>query len=221
MPENDPNAQDLQGQAPQEPQAPANPYDTSGEVSELQALQNELSQSEESIEGNAAQAIAKQLTEADDELYFEDKEAFVKRIFALQNAWIKENIEPKQARAQELIGTIESKNQMGQVEAGAQAFLANHPELTPDIIPIIMQFVAEELPPRMANELHSISDPLEFFESAYAIYSQATGQGSGDSTPAQEPQGQQENEELPAQLQGVNREADFSNSRQPLPMERE
>lgn len=220
MPENDLDAQDLQGQIPQEPQAPANPYDTSGEVSELQALQNELSQSEESIEGNAASAIAKQLTEADDELYFEDKEAFVKRIFTLQNAWIKENIEPKQARAQELIGTIESKNQMGQVEAGAQAFLANHPELTPDIIPTIMRFLAEELPPRMANELHSISDPLEFFETAYAIYSQATGQAQGGEQSA-EPQGQQESEELPAQLQGVNREADFSNSRQPLPMERE
>ena len=111
---------------------------------------------------------------------------------------------------------------MGQVEAVAQAFLANHPELTPDIIPVIMQFVAEELPPRMAKELHSISDPLEFFETAYAIYSQATGHAQGgDSTPAQEPQGQQEGEELPPQLQGVNREADFSNSRQPLPMERE
>lgn len=220
MPENDPNAQDLQGQAPQgEPSA--NPYDTSGELAELEALKAELSQSEESIEGNAAQAIAKQLTEADDELYFEDKEAFVKRIFTLQNAWIKENIAPKEARAQELIGSIESKNQMGQVEAGAQAFLANHPELTPDIIPVIMQFVAEELPPRMAKELHSISDPLEFFETAYAIYSQATGHAQGgEATPAQEPQGQ-EGEELPAQLQGVNREADFSNSRQPLPMERE
>lgn len=220
MPENDPNAQDLQGQAPQGAQAPANPYDTSGEVSELQALQEELNQSEESIEGNAAQAIAKQLTEADDELYFEDKEAFVKRIFALQNAWIKENIAPKQARAQELIGSIESKNQMGQVEAGAQAFLANHPELTPDIIPVIIQFVAEELPPRMAKELHSISDPLEFFETAYAIYSQATGHAQGGEQTPQEPQAQ-EGEELPAQLQGVNREADFSNSRQPLPMERE
>lgn len=217
MLENDPNAQDLQGQAPE--QATTNPYDTSGEVSELQALQEELNQSEESIEGNAAQAIAKQLTEADDELYFEDKEAFVKRVFTLQNAWIKENIAPKQARAQELIGSIESKNQMGQVEAGAQAFLANHPELTPDIIPVIMQFVAEELPPRMAKELHSISDPLEFFETAYAIYSQATGHAQGENP--QEPQGQQEGEELPAQLQGVNREADFSNSRQPLPMERE
>lgn len=220
MPENDPNAQDLQGQAPQGEQA-ANPYDTSGEVAELEALKAELSQSEESIEGNAAQAIAKQLTEADDELYFEDKEAFVKRIFTLQNAWIKENITPKEARAQELIGSIESKNQMGQVEAGAQAFLANHPELTPDIIPVIMQFVAEELPPRMAKELHSISDPLEFFETAYAIYSQATGHAQGgEATPPQNPQGQ-ESEELPAQLQGVNREADFSNSRQPLPMERE
>ena len=99
MPENDPNAQDLQGQAPQgEPSV--NPYDTSGEVSELQALQEELNQSEESIEGNAASAIAKQLTEADDELYFEDKEAFVKRIFTLQNAWIKENIAPKSLSAQ-------------------------------------------------------------------------------------------------------------------------
>ena len=76
---------------------------------------------------------------------------------------------PKQVRAQELIGSIENKNQLSQVEAGAQAFLANHPELRADIIPTMMQFVAEELPPRMAKELHAISDPLEFFEAAYAL----------------------------------------------------
>lgn len=216
MLEYDPNAQDLQGQAPQAPQgeqAPANPYDTSGELAELEALKAELTQSEEALEGNAASDIAKQLTEADDELYFEDKEAFVKRIFALQNAWIKENITPKEARINELGASIANKQEQESIEAGAQAFLSNHPELTPDIIPVIMQFVAEELPPRMAKELHAISDPLEFFEAAYAIYSQATGQ-------AQEPQGQQENEELPAQLQGVSKQADMQGSNEPMPMDR-
>lgn len=211
--ENEPNAQDLQGQAPQGEQAPANPYDTSGELAELEALKAELSQSEEALEGNAASDIAKQLTEADDELYFEDKEAFVKRIFALQNAWIKENITPKEARINELGASIANKQEQESIEAGAQAFLANHPELTPDIIPVMMQFVAEELPPRMAKELHSINDPLEFFEAAYALYSQATGQ-------AQEPQGQQENEELPAQLQGVSKQADMQGSNEPMPMDR-
>ena len=215
MLENEPNAQDLQGQAPQ---TPANPYDTSGELAELEALKAELSQSEEALEGNAASDIAKQLTEADDELYFEDKEAFVKRIFALQNAWIKENIAPKEARINELGASIANKQEQESIEAGAQAFLANHPELTPDIIPVIMQFVAEELPPRMAKELHSISDPLEFFEAAYAIYSQATGQAQGGK--ADEPQGQQENEELPAQLQGVSKQADMQGSNEPMPMDR-
>lgn len=218
MPENDPNAQDLQGQAPQGEQAPTNPYDTSGELAELEALKAELSQSEEALEGNAASDIAKQLTEADDELYFEDKEAFVKRIFALQNAWIKENIAPKEARINELGASIANKQEQESIEAGAQAFLANHPELTPDIIPVIMQFVAEELPPRMAKELHSISDPLEFFETAYAIYSQATGHAQGENP--QEPQGQQKNEELPAQLQGVSKQADMQGSNEPMPMDR-
>lgn len=216
MPENDPNAQDLQGQAPQGAQAPTNPYDTSGELAELEALKAELSQSEEALEGNAASDIAKQLTEADDELYFEDKEAFVKRIFALQNAWIKENIAPKEARINELGASIANKQEQQSIEAGAQAFLANHPELTPDIIPVIMQFVAEELPPRMAKELHSINVPLEFFEAAYAIYSQATGHAQE----SQEPQGQQESEELPAQLQGVSKQADMQGSNEPMPMDR-
>lgn len=217
MPENDPNAQDLQGQAPEQP--PTNPYDTSGELAELEALKAELSQSEETLEGNAAHDIAKQLTEADDELYFEDKEAFVKRVFTLQNAWIKENIAPKEARINELGASIANKQEQESIEAGAQAFLANHPELTPDIIPVIMQFVAEELPPRMAKELHSISDPLEFFEAAYAIYSQATaGHAQGENP--QEPQGQQKNEELPAQLQGVSKQADMQGSNEPMPMDR-
>lgn len=201
MPEND----DLQ-------QAQPSPYDTSGELAELEALQKELSQSEEAIEGECAKAIASQLNEADDELYFEDKEGFIKRVFALQNAWIKENIGSKQERAQELTNSINSKNEQASIEAAANEFQSAHPEAD---IAVMMEFLANEVPPRIANELQSEQDPRAFFERLYELYTSANGQATG-----QNPQNQPQGEELPAQLQGVSKQADMRGSNEPMPMDR-
>lgn len=201
MPEND----DLQ-------QAQPSPYDTSGELAELEALQKELSQSEEAIEGECAKAIASQLNEADDELYFEDKEGFIKRVFALQNAWIKENIGSKQERVQELTNSINSKNEQASIEAAANEFQSAHPEAD---IAVMMEFLANEVPPRIANELQSEQDPRAFFERLYELYTSANGQATG-----QNPQNQPQGEELPAQLQGVSKQADMRGSNEPMPMDR-
>lgn len=201
MPEND----DLQ-------QAQPSPYDTSGELAELEALQKELSQSEEAIEGECAKAIASQLNEADDELYFEDKEGFIKRVFALQNAWIKENIGSKQERAKELTNSINSKNEQASIEAAANEFQSAHPEAD---IAVMMEFLANEVPPRIANELQSEQDPRAFFERLYELYTSANGQATG-----QNPQNQPQGEELPAQLQGVSKQADMRGSNEPMPMDR-
>lgn len=201
MPEND----NLQ-------QAQPSPYDISGELAELEALQKELSQSEEAIEGECAKAIASQLNEADDELYFEDKEGFIKRVFALQNAWIKENIGSKQERAQELTNSINSKNEQASIEAAANEFQSAHPEAD---IAVMMEFLANEVPPRIANELQSEQDPRAFFERLYELYTSANGQATG-----QNPQNQPQGEELPAQLQGVSKQADMRGSNEPMPMDR-
>lgn len=201
MPEND----DLQAQAPQ------NPYDTSGEVAELEALQNELAQSEEALEGECAKAIASQLNEADDELYFEDKEGFIKRVFSLQNAWIKENIGSKQERAQVLSDSINAKNEQASIEQAAQEFQAAHPEAD---IAQLMDFLNNEVPPRIANELQAEQDPIAFFEKLYELFLSANGQNA-------QPQGEpQSREELPAQLQGVSKQADMQGSNEPMPMDR-
>lgn len=199
MPEND----DLQESLP----TPQNPYDTSGELAELEALQNELAQSEEAIEGECAKTIASQLNEADDELYFEDKEGFIKRVFALQNAWIKENIGSKAERAQELTNSINSKNEQASIEAAAQEFQAAHPEAN---IATLMEFLENEVPPRIANALKAEEDPRAFFEKLYEFYTSTQG----------EPQAPQEPEELPAQLQGVSKQADMRGSSEPMPMDR-
>ena len=198
MPEND----DLQ-------QAQTNPYDTSGEVAELEALQNELSQSEEAIEGECAKTIASQLNEADDELYFEDKEGFIKRVFALQNAWIKENIGVKQERAQELTNAINSKNEQASIDAAAKEFQSAHPEAD---IAMLMDFLNNEVPPRIANELQAEADPRAFFEKLYELFLQANGQNPQNPNP--------QGEELPAQLQGVSKQADMRGSNEPMPMDR-
>lgn len=202
MPEND-NPNILQD-------AP-NPYDTSGEVAELQALQDELSQSEEAIEGECAKTIASQLNEADDELYFEDKEGFIKRVFALQNAWLKENIGSKQERAQELTNSINSKNEQASIDAAAKEFQSAHPEAD---IAMLMDFLNNEVPPRISNELQAEADPRAFFEKLYELFLQANGQNPQNTQEPQEP------EELPAQLQGVSKQADMRGSNEPMPMDR-
>lgn len=189
-----------------------NPFDSSAESSELQALQAELEQNAQSIESDFAKYAAEKLTADDEELFFENKEAFISKILQMQNEFLETNIAPKQARAQELQGQISKKQDLANFDKAVKEFSQQHPEVN---INELMEFLQNEIPPRIQRELEKIQDSSEFINTLYEVYMQANGgaQAQGAQEPAR-------GEALPKQVQGVNREADLTGANQPLPQDR-
>lgn len=183
------------------PEESQNPYDVSAESAELEALQGEIAQARESIEGDAAKAIAEQITPELEELFFDDKEAFMKEIFGLQNRFLESNFAPKIERANALTQDIGMKQQMGVIDAARQEFVAAHPEVD---FNALMQFYST-LDPQTQAGLASGGSPRDFFENLLALQK---GGNKGDEPP------------LPTQLKGVEANASQSAVSGDLPMDR-
>ena len=201
----------IQTQGGTMPEETASPFDTSAEQGELDALSAELEQNAASIESDFAKYAAETLSAEDEELFFEDKEAFIMKILQMQNEYLESNIRPKEARANELSQSIESKKQLANFDEAVKAFSQNHPEVD---VNELFDFLENDLPPRVKKELESINEPMEFLETLFAIYSQNGAQGE---------QGQQDapqEQDLPKQVQGVSKQADMAGHNQPLPQDR-
>lgn len=183
---------------PEEAQA-QNPFDTTAESAELEALQNELNQAQQSIESDAAKALSKQITPELEELFFEDREAFIKALFQLQNDYLAQNIKPKIERAQALGADIATKQQMGNIDKAREVFMQKHPEVD---FNALMQFYTT-LDANTQAQLGAETDPLAFFENLLALY-----KGGADSP------------NPPTQLQGVEANTSQNNVDGDLPMNR-
>lgn len=186
------------------------PFDSSAESSELQAIQAELEQNAKSIESDFAKYAASNITPDDEELFFEDKEAFVMKILQMQNEFLESSIRPKEARAEELKSQIAQKQSLGEFDNAAKAFKEEHPEVD---INELMEFLSNEVPPRIQRELENIKDPAEFLNTLYEVYMQVNGAQA-------QPSESEKQTELPRQVQGVSKEADMSGSNMPLPQDR-
>jgi hypothetical protein len=189
MPENlDEQTAQTSGSAGQEA---ANPFDTSAEESELQALQAEITQAQASLEGDFAKYWAENNdTPETDELYFEDKEAFMKKVLQDQNAYLDERLRPKIQRANELGADISQKQQFGAIDSAVKAFKEKHPDVDENEL---MKFFNEQIPPEVQAQLQQLP-PEQFFEELLALYNGVTG-GAGEQA--------QGEEQLPQQINGV------------------
>ncbi len=189
MPENlDEQTAQTSGSAGQEA---ANPFDTSAEESELQALQAEITQAQASLEGDFAKYWAENNdTPETDELYFEDKEAFIKKVLQDQNAYLDEGLRPKMQRANELGADISQKQQFGAIDSAVKAFKEKHPDVDENEL---MKFFNEQIPPEVQAQLQQLP-PEQFFEELLALYNGVTG-GAGEQA--------QGEEQLPQQINGV------------------
>ena len=195
---------------PQTPQIPQeiDEFDATADIEALQGIEKELRDVEASLENNFAEWIS-EIIEADqtyEELFFNDKKLFFKKILELQNQFVKELIEPRVAKAEELQGNIKTKQELGQIDLIKRRFQAAHPDV--DIKELIL-FYTNELPPKLQEQIKA--QPVEqFFDLIYELYQQAT-----------KPQEQPQEEELPKQTQGVAINSDYSNTGAgQLPMER-
>lgn len=180
---------------------PQDPYSYDAEEKELEAISKELEQAQASIEGDVAKDIATKITPELEELFFDDKEAFLLEIFKLQNTYLEENINPKVARAKELEGSIGQKQAMQGISIAQEKFAQAHPEV--DINEMMEFFLS--LPPQEQQRLGQLQ-PDAFFEELYKLFTKTNGES--------------ESTHLPTQLQGVGNNSEMSESSRDLPMER-
>lgn len=193
---------------PQDDLAVQNEFDTSGEQTELDALNAELEQARANIEGNFSEFFAQNATPELDELYFEDKKAFADEFQKMQNVYFDEQIGAKQARAGELESSIAQKQQFGVIDSAMKNFQAAHPDVNVDEL---FRFMSEDLSPKKVAELENLP-PEQFFEELYALYQQMmSGESAG---------GEAKKEKLPQQLRGVPSNNTQSGAASELPTQR-
>ncbi|HEC1566704.1 TPA: hypothetical protein R1X62_000817 [Campylobacter upsaliensis] len=149
----------------------------------LAVLENEISQAEASLEQDFASFAAEKIAsdESLEELYFEDKEEFIKQILHLQNEFLK-SLQNKVDEANELRGQIGQKKAFDNIQAAADAFDAQNLGVSSDEL---LDFFQKDLSPRAKANLESL-EPSAFFEELYKLY-----QGENK---------EQESEELPQRL---------------------
>lgn len=187
------------------PEQGANPYDTSSEQQEYDALQNEIAQAQESLESDLAIDIAHKITPELEELFFEDKEQFLREVFKMQNEFLETKIKPKQDRANELGTSIEKKQTMQSIEAAQNQFIQNHPDVNIDEL---MSFFMQ-LPEDVQAELSALP-PQHFFEALLQIFNNKDMQQAQDNA----------EQGLPTQINGVGNNSAMSESGNDMPMER-
>ncbi|TLD79841.1 hypothetical protein LS68_009215 [Helicobacter sp. MIT 05-5293] len=199
---NAPETQELQ--EPQEPIEQTEQTEPPNKQELLSGLKAELEQNMKSFEADFARK-AKDFIEQNpdlEELFFENKEAFFEKILALQNEFIKTEIESKQDAISNLEGEITLDNQLGAIEKAKADFQQEHPDVD---IQELLVFYSQELTPREQQAFESLA-PTELFNALYELY---TSKGGG---------GEQE-EKLPQQVKGYP--SDISQSaNDSLPTER-
>ena len=121
-----------------------NPYDSSEEVKELEALQTEIAELENNIEGNGAAFLAQNISPEEEELFFENKEEFYKKTFEKVNNFYKQQLFPKREQAKELETAINNKREQGSLKQAMDTFDQAHSDIKANEL---LAFAQEELPP--------------------------------------------------------------------------
>lgn len=188
-----------------------NPYDTGQEEYELGLLKQELAQNEASLESDFAKYVVDNLSEKQEMLMLDDKEAFIREvILPMQNKFYNERITNKRQREQELETSINQKRSKKSFDDSVNAFIGES-KLDNNAFNAMMDFYQNDLPPRAQKELEQLP-PNEFFKKVYELW-------KTQQDPKQNPQGTQE--QLPQQLEGVaNKATDETTGFDENPMDR-
>lgn len=198
---------ETQKQPPLNESAQENPFDTSKQEQELTAIEAELEQARQSIEGDFAKFAAQSITPEDEDLFFDKREEFFKKVLQMQNDYLESNITPKAERAQTLRGEINNKKTAQGFDKALQEFTQKYPDVNVEEL----LGVLEQCPPDVIEKLKALP-PLQMLETLLAIQKEL--QGSSQEASASEPT-------LPKQLQGVSSQSQAGiNNLSDLPMNR-
>lgn len=163
---------------PQEPQPPTPTppppqqvddgamFDATSEIQELEGLQNEISQLETTLEANGADFLASNLSENEQDLFFENPTEFFKIMLEKVNGFYNEQIGSRKGRINELQGKIKEKETYAMLDKAQKAFNETHKDITADEL---MAYAKEELPPRAQREIAQMP-PLDALNAIYAHY---------------------------------------------------
>lgn len=164
--------EELQAQenAPQEASPPQEQAPQSKQE-QLQALQSELNQVIESIEGDFAKKCVQYTQDPDiEELFFSDREAFFKKILEYQNEVFTQEIDQRQEKIQNLQGEISLENRLEEIEKAKQEFSAQNPQVDTDELLAFFTTLPEEV----QKELESLPSE-QIFPMLLELKNQAEG----------------------------------------------
>ena len=141
-------------------------FDATSEIQELEGLQNEISQLETTLEANGADFLASNLSENEQDLFFENPTEFFKIMLEKVNGFYTEQIGSRKERINELQGKIKEKETYATLDKAQKAFNETHKDITADEL---MAYAKEELPPRAQREIAQMP-PLDALNAIYAHY---------------------------------------------------
>ena len=139
------------------------------------------------LENQLAQELS-QMVENDpslEDLFFEDKVAFFKRILDVVSDEMEERFINKHKELAEFDNNAQLEGKMQALEQAKNAFQEAHPDIDADMIMALYL----DLPPQMQKQLDSLP-PQMLFDELYKLYQQQGGT-------------QQTQEQLPQQLNGM------------------
>lgn len=179
---------------------------------DLETLEKEIQDALNSFENDFASFASEQVTQNTEleELFFEDREKFFKKIIEMQNEFLS-GLKSKMAKADELKSTKDANNKKADFEAKLKEFAQAHPDV--DVNELI-EF-ASALPQDVQDQLNELPSKF-FYEALYELYKRKDEiqgeQGEKEETPTKET--------LPQQIQGVSLNQELA-SEANLPMTRQ
>lgn len=166
--------------APAAPTPPPSPFDTSALTAERDALMAELEQARESLERDVAEAVVQQITPEMIDVFAADPVEFIMQIFAIQNQILESNYNSKIRRVGEIDGEVAALNEEAGIDALAQEFLAQHPELD---MATLLDFFQNDISPRDVARIEQLP-PEQIFPAIYELWLVKNPQAAQPATPA-------------------------------------
>lgn len=144
--------------------APTNPFDTTQQESELGALETELNESLSALDSDFASFYAENMPDDVEELFFEDRTAFLMEVEKAKMEYIQEKITPMEQRKEELTQNIAQNKQGAAIWEAQAAFTKAYPDADLDSL---LKFYNENLSPKQKQELESEGDLFKAYEKVY------------------------------------------------------
>lgn len=192
--------QEQELQQPQEPSTELAPQEAQSPSDRMQALEAELEQARASIEQNLAKDLAKLSSDTElEDLFYEDKEAFFKKVLEIQNEKILSQLQPLVDERNKLGQEVDAQNKMQALEQARLEFEQANPQV--DTQSLLQGFT--QLPPEQQAEIEALP-PEQIFPALQQIL------GSGGASGA----------ELPQQVAGVPSSASVMEPDMDLPTRR-